>query len=383
MSRFSSISVYGSIFCVAALSFCGVIAAKSQQMPPDGHAIFLANCATCHGEDGRGMRTPAEVGFDLPMPNFTDCSFATREADADWSSSIHKGGPRRALVRIMPAFEDALSDDEIDAVIGYLRTFCTDPRWVRGEFNFALGFFTEKAFPEDELLWTNAIDARSPNNIESQFVFEKRVGPTGQVEVTLPFARIDGGPGVGKNFGVGDLGLAWKQNIIADVDAGTIFSLLGEAVFPTGSEHKGLGTGSMSFETHALVGQMLPDDFVFQGQLFAAFPLRKELAQEVGINLNIQKTFATDGGYGRAFTPALELVGRQEMASGAKTEWDLVPQLQISLSDLQHVLFSAGYRIPVTATSGRSGQFLFYFIWDWYDGGLFEHWHGYPRPAEP
>ena len=147
------------------------------------------------------------------------------------------------------AFEDALSDDEIDAVIGYLRKFCTDTRWVRGEFNFALGFFTEKAFPEDELLWTNAIDARKPNNIESQFVFEKRVGPTGQIELTLPFARIDGGPGIGKNFGIGDVGLAWKQNIIADVDSGTILSLLGEAVFPTGSETNGLGTGFPTLTT--------------------------------------------------------------------------------------------------------------------------------------
>ena len=40
----------------------------------------------------------------------------------------------------------------------------------------------------------------------------------------------------------------------------------------------------------------------------------------------------------------------------------------------QHILVSAGYRIPVTNTSQRSGQFVFYFIWDWYDGGLFDHW---------
>jgi mono/diheme cytochrome c family protein len=356
------------------LSLLAVVAATSQPTTPDGHAIWLANCATCHGVGGRGDRTPAEVGFNLPMPDFGDCSFATREADLDWSSTIHKGGPQRAFPRIMPAFEDALSDDDIDAVIAYMRTFCSDPRWVRGEFNFALGLFTEKAFVEDELVWTTAIDSKSPNNIASQFVFEKRFGPSGQIEVTLPFGRVDGGPGIGKNGGIGDVGLAWKQNIIADVDAGTIFSVLGEMVLPTGSERKGLGTGSLSFETHALVGQTLPDDFVFQGQLFAAFPLRTALAQEVGVNLNIQKTFAEDGGYGRAWTPAIELLGRQEMASGARTDWDIVPQMQVSLSTLQHILVSGGYRIPVTNTSQRSGQFVFYFIWDWYDGGLFDHW---------
>jgi hypothetical protein len=358
----------------SAILLLAIVAAESQPAPPDGHAIYLANCATCHGVDGRGPRTPAEVGFNLPMPNFGDCSFATREADLDWSSTIHKGGPQRAFPRIMPAFEDALSDDDIDAVIGYLRTFCSDPRWVRGEFNFALGLFTEKAFPEDELSWTTAIDTKTPNDISSQFVFEKRFGPTGQLEVTLPFGRVYGGPGIGKNVGIGDVGFAWKQNVIADVDSGTILSLLGETVLPTGSERKGLGTGSLSFETHALVGQMLPDDFVFQGQVFAAFPLRRALSQEVGVNLNIQKTFAEDGGYGRAWTPAIELLGRQEMASGAKTDWDIVPQMQVSLSTLQHILFSAGYRIPVTDTSQRSGQVVFYFIWDWYDGGLFEKW---------
>jgi hypothetical protein len=48
--------------------------------------------------------------------------------------------------------------------------------------------------------------------------------------------------------------------------------------------------------------------------------------------------------------------------------------MQVSLSTLQPLLVSAGYRIPVTNTSQRSGQFVFYFIWDWYDGGLFDHW---------
>ncbi|HEY4264297.1 MAG TPA: cytochrome c [Micropepsaceae bacterium] len=364
----------GFIAASSAFLLLAIVAAASQPAPPDGHAIFLANCATCHGVDGRGMRTPAEVGFDLPMPNFSDCSFATREADADWSSTIHRGGRQRALARIMPAFEDALSDDEIDAVIGYLRTFCTDPRWVRGEFNFPLGLFTEKAFLEDELVWTTAIDAKSPNNIQSQFILEKRIGATGQLEFTLPFARMDGGPGVGRNFGVGDFGVAWKQNVVADVDSGTIFSVLGEMVLPTGSEKKQLGTGSLSFETHALFAQMLPDDFVYQGQIFAAFPLRKNLVQEVGVNMGIGRTFAEEDGYGRAWTPALELVGRQEMASGAKTDWDIVPQMQVSLSTLQHILVSAGYRIPVTNSSQRSGQFVFYFIWDWYDGGLLDHW---------
>ena len=61
-------------------------------------------------------------------------------------------------------------------------------------------------------------------------------------------------------------------------------------------------------------------------------------------------------------------------SSGAKTEWDIVPQMQVTLSRLQHVRFNAGARIPVTESSERSTIFLVYFLWDWYDGGLFERW---------
>jgi len=360
----------------AALSALAVIAASSQQMPPDGHALFNANCATCHGADGSGSarHNPAELGFDLPLPNFADCSFASREADADWSSIIHKGGPVRSFPRVMPAFGDALNDDEIDAIIGYIRTFCTDARWVRGEFNFPRGLFTEKAFPEDEVVWSNAINTSGPTAITSQITFEKRFGPKGQLELVLPFSVLDGGPGIGTQAGIGDFEVEWKQNLLANVDSGTIISLMGASILPTGNARRGLGNGTLAFETHVLFAQALPEDFVFQGQVFAGFPLRKGRAQELAWNLNIGKTFAEDEGWGRAWTPMLEVLGSHEFASGAKTDWDIVPQLQVSLSRRQHILFDAGARIPLTNASVRNTQFLFYFVWDWYDAGLFEGW---------
>jgi mono/diheme cytochrome c family protein len=359
---------------VAAMAALSSVGARSQPMPPNGRGIWEANCATCHGLDGRGKRTKAEIGFELPMPNFADCSFATREADADWSSTIHRGGRQRAFSRIMPAFDKALNDDEIDAVIGYMRTFCVEPGWVSGEFNFALGLFTEKAFVEDELVWTTAIDTHGPTNIGSQFVYEKRFGPRGQLELTLPFGLMDPGGGLGTRGGLGDVGVAWKQNIYNDRDQGGIVSLLGEMVLPTGNERFGLGAGSLAFETHALFAQMLPDDFVFQGQVFGSFPLRTGHADEAGWRFNIGKTFAEDEGYARAWTPMLELLGSHEFVNGAKVDWDIVPQMQVSLSTRQHILFNAGARIPLNDTSVRNTQFVFYFIWDWYDGGLFEAW---------
>jgi hypothetical protein len=53
---------------------------------------------------------------------------------------------------------------------------------------------------------------------------------------------------------------------------------------------------------------------------------------------------------------------------------DVVPQMQVSLSKMQHVLLSVGTSVPVTEREGRHPQFLTYIVWDWFEGGLFQFW---------
>jgi len=62
------------------------------------------------------------------------------------------------------------------------------------------------------------------------------------------------------------------------------------------------------------------------------------------------------------------------MPNGATTEWDAVPQVQISLSKLQHILLSVGVRVPLNEREERKPEVLTYFLWDWFDGGLFQFW---------
>jgi len=170
------------------------------------------------------------------------------------------------------------------------------------------------------------------------------------------------------------MGVAWKQNLLADVDSGTIFSALGEVVLPTGNYARGLGQGTWSFETHALFAQIMGDWFL-QGDVFGAFPAGKGLANEAHGNFAFGRTFAEDEGWGRAWSPQVELLTTHEFAPGAKLQWDIVPQLQVSLSTRQHVLASFGTRIPLNDRGGdRQTQFVFYLIWDWYDGGLLDAW---------
>jgi hypothetical protein len=59
---------------------------------------------------------------------------------------------------------------------------------------------------------------------------------------------------------------------------------------------------------------------------------------------------------------------------GGNSEWDVVPQVQVSLSKLQHVLLNVGVRVPLNEREDRKPEVLTYVLWDWFDGGLFDFW---------
>jgi len=91
------------------------------------------------------------------------------------------------------------------------------------------------------------------------------------------------------------------------------------------------------------------------------------------VKIAIGKTW-TEGEYGRAWSPILEALVTRDLVRGAETNIDLVPQLQITLNQRQHIQFDIGVRIPVNHTEGRDTQVVFYFLWDWFDGGLRDGW---------
>ena len=88
----------------------------------------------------------------------------------------------------------------------------------------------------------------------------------------------------------------------------------------------------------------------------------------------VGKTFSQNHGFGRIWTPITEFLADRDLETGAKTNWDILPQLQISLSKRQHILANVGVRTPLNNTAGRSTQVVFYVLWDVFDGGLREGW---------
>jgi len=335
--------------------------------------LYEAACAACHGPDGRG-RTAAQLGFELPLPDFTDCDFAAREPDADWLAVIHEGGPARGFDRKMPSFSGALTDAEAEMALSHVRDFCTDSNWPRGDLNFPLALFTEKAFPEDEAVVKTYMNAEGNSAIEQKFIWEQRFGPRGQIEISLPWMREDLGAPLGKEGGIGDLGLAYKHAIYHNFEDGSILSVGGELALPTGDEARGFGKGTAILEPYILFGKALPGDAFFQFQGILEMPIENGFEDELVLRSAIGKTWTTGGPFGRAWTPMLEVLGAKELRGSASSEWDLVPQFQVTLNTRQHIIANFGFRVPVTDSSVRDTQFVFYLLWDWFDGGLTEGW---------
>jgi mono/diheme cytochrome c family protein len=370
--------VINRVFLFAGLWWLLAGPAAAQQPPPraefkTGAEVYQATCVACHGADGRG-NPESVVGFSVPLPDFADCLFATVEAAEGWEAVVHEGGPVRALDRHMPAFGAALSEREIRLVVAHLRTFCEDHRrWPQGDLNFPRPLVTEKAFPENESLLTTSWLTGPARAISNAIVQERRIGARSMVEFNVPF-ETQQSDGTGWRYGLGDIAIAVKRDLFHSVERGTIVSAGEEVALPTGKEALGLGTGVTIFESFAAVGQRVGTQGFAQFHGGVGLPTKPDVVpREAFWRTAVGKTF-TQGGFYRTWTPMVEIIGARELQSDAAAEWDLVPQMQVSLSKRRHVLVSGGVQIPINERPERHAQVLTYFLWDWYEGGLFDGW---------
>lgn len=340
--------------------------------------VYGAACAACHGVDGTGA--PAEVvAFEEPLPDFTDCSFATREPDADWAAVTHVGGPVRGFSTMMPAFGDALTDEEVEMALAHVRTFCPLPAWPRGELNLPRALITEKAYVEDEAVFTVATPTEGSGAVMNEFVYERRFGARNQLELVVPFGFLERTPAApgdpdGWTAGLGDVGVGVKRAVFHSLRSGTILSVGGEVFLPTGDEDDGFGRGTTLFEPFVAFGQFLPGDGFLHVQGGLELPADRDVAEnEAFWRAAFGRSFTT-GRWGRTWSPMVELLGARELTAGEPVHWDLVPQLQVTLNTRQHVMANVGVRIPLNDADIRQTELIVYLLWDWFDGGFFEGW---------
>jgi mono/diheme cytochrome c family protein len=348
-------------------------AGQSQAAPKTGAELYIDGCANCHGRDGKGL-PDVNALLPVPVPDLTDCNFASREPDSDWSAIIHSGGPMRGFDRTMPAFGEVWSREEIAAALAHVRTLCGDPAWPRGNLNLPRALVTEKAYPEDEAVWSTSVALDGPGEVVNELVFEHRFGARNQIEFKLPFAAAHE-PDENWKFGAGDLAIGVKRAVYHNLDRGSIFSAAAELIVPIGDESAGAGSGLWKFEPFVSFGQIFRADSFLQAQAGLELPFDVDAEREAFWRLVFGRTW-TQGpnGFGRAWTPMVELVAARALEADETTHWDLVPEVQITLNTRQHIMFNIGVRTPLNAREGRSTKLLFYFLWDWFDGGLRDGW---------
>jgi mono/diheme cytochrome c family protein len=339
-----------------------------------GQEIFLAGCVGCHGSDGKG--TPeTTAGFEKPttFPDFTACDQTTPEYDVDYKATIRDGGQARGFSRIMPSFGRILTPEQIDLVVGYLRSLCRDNTWPRGELNLPRAIATEKAYPEDEVVLTTSVNAQGTATVDNEFVYEGRFGKKNQIEISVPFSfDKQNNSWFG---GLGDVGVGLKRVLISNLDTGSILSVQGGIHFPSGNRSRGFGTGVTVFEAFASYGQLLPANSFLQLQAGTDLPKSTvNTPRSIFGRAALGKSFRQSAGLGRMWSPMVEFLWDRNFETGANTNFDVMPEFQVTLSKRQHVRAALGVRVPATNTSGRPVQIVFYVLWDWFDGKIQDGW---------
>lgn len=364
------------IATAAAAAFAGGLEGPAKT----GQQIYLANCAACHGPDGKGQ-SRSRVGFDVPFPDFTDPDFASREARVDWRGIATLGGPSRGFSEIMPAFGEALTSEEIRLAVGYAKTLADTRAWPPGEFNLPRPLVTGKAFLEDEVVFSTSVTEKGDGlgSIGGKIVYEQRFGSRNMWEVVLPFGwneRASAGPGTEPVWGanLGDAALAVKRAFYFNLDRGSILSGTAELILPTGDRASGASKGTFVFEPFLVFGQILPADFFLQAQAGMEIPFDKNKGvNEAFLRVAIGKSFSFKP-FGAPWSPMVEILAAKELVSGEKIIYDLVPQIQIALNKRHHIRLNFGVRLPLNETEGRRAVFMAYLLWDWFDGAFFDGW---------
>lgn len=340
--------------------------------PLSGKQLYMDACANCHGVDGKGASN-RQLGLQTLPPDFTDCTFASREPDGDWIDVAHQGGPTRGFSNEMPAFGDALTDNELQKITDHIRTFCKDDRWPRGELNLPRPLVTEKAYPEDEAVLTTSFDIQNEGSVFNEIVYERRFGAQNQLEIVFPFGYSELPNGNWTGGHLGDMAVGVKRTLHHSLNSGSIVSLTGEVILPTGDETLGYGKGTTVLEPFVTYGQILPYNGFLHFQSGLEYPLLRDKANDEAFwRAAVGKSFNPIP-RGRTWSPMVEILGSRELESGAVNHWDIAPQMQVTLNTRQHIMLNVGLRIPAD-DSDRDPQLMFYILWDWFDGGLFEGW---------
>ena len=103
---------------IVTLTFSVLVSSPLAIRAADAKANWNNNCAQCHGPDGKAG---TKMGKMLNAKDLTDPKVQAEFTDAKATQSI-KDGVKQNGKTTMKAFGGKLSDDEIKALVAYVRT---------------------------------------------------------------------------------------------------------------------------------------------------------------------------------------------------------------------------------------------------------------------
>ena len=103
------------IVCSLALLIAGAVSLRAA----DAKENWDKSCKRCHGEDGKGK---TKMGEKYGIKDYTDAKVQEGMKDEAITKAIKEGVKDGETIK-MKAFGDVLSDDEIKALVKYIRDF--------------------------------------------------------------------------------------------------------------------------------------------------------------------------------------------------------------------------------------------------------------------
>lgn len=341
-----------------AMTFAGAAAAEAPGSAL-GQRLFETTCASCHGARGKpDASSPVVQALETEPADLSDPLFNSREPALDWELVVKHGGHALGLSPQMPAWGSSFTDAEISALVAYVKTLAPGSElYPPGELNLMLPIRTQKAFPEDEVVWKSRLEDRDGEDVwRNVLEFEKRFGRRGQAILEL----------VEEEGELTEVEVGWKHALTWSLERGYLLSGGAKLAMPTE------GGASEELIPFLAWAQELSPKSTFQASARAVLPVDDIDAGALELAGIVHYTWSD---LPQHVFPALEATATApfESGDGDRVQFSVVPQLRIGLTRGGHVALNLGAEIPLSDQDYDWRAHLT-LLWDFADGGFFKGW---------
>jgi cytochrome c553 len=112
------------LLCLALGMAAGtMLSDRGRAYAADASLDYKIFCARCHGDGGHGDGPDGSTLSTKPQ-DFTDCAAMGKLTDDVIFNAIKGGGSSVGMPADMPSWGEGLNDDQIKALVQYVRSFC-------------------------------------------------------------------------------------------------------------------------------------------------------------------------------------------------------------------------------------------------------------------